>query len=134
MSAYREVRIGVEKIDLLLQFVRRRPIVVTFEYGKILAGEGAEPTVEVLLRDLEADIFLVEVRLDDMRILSDISHDNFLRSIGGAILNHVDFEVEIGLLHQNAFQRLCDIFCMIVGDHHDADLRPMRSTLLREKP
>src|SRR5712691_11504168 len=98
VGAYSEVGIGLEKIDLLLQFMGRGPIVVAFEDGQIFTCEGKVPTVEVLLLDLETDIFLVEVWLDDVWILSDIPHYDFLRSVRGAILNHVDFKVEIGLL------------------------------------
>jgi hypothetical protein len=131
MAAEAIARVLIQKINLLLQFLRGSPVVVTFTNGDVFTlGGGYHIREQDAAFALLILVFFLQDWPKERGILGIIISDDFCCAVSGGIVVDDDLHWEIGFLLEEAFNALFDKSLMIVGNATDAhqgtgSLRPL---------
>ena len=116
---------GVEEVDLFLEFVGVGPVVIAFAHGYIGSTGGFDGVVHYLGEG--AVFFRVLVLgfvdgMDDVGVLGGILTDDVGGVVGGGIIVDDSHEREVGLLHDKTFEAITKIGLVVVDEAFDGDL------------
>ena len=113
------VLMAFEKVDLLLQFQRVGPVVVTLADGNVFTLAGQQGSREVRHH--------AQVSIARQQAHTGIALREFLANgrgvVRAAVVTNDQFEREINVLRKNAFNGLFYIESMIEGNHANTDFR-----------
>ena len=115
---------GVQEVDLFLEFVGVGPVVVAFAEGYVGGTGGREGSIHYLGEG--AVFFRVLVLgfvdgMDDVGVLGSILADDVGGVVGGGIIVDDSHEREVGLLHDKTFETFTKIGLVVVDEAVDGD-------------
>ena len=118
VEAHCAFRMAVQEVYLLLEFVRRSPVIVAFKNGDVFASAGA-----IRLNKIweYAEVSIVEKQPDLVRVLGREPLNNAPGAVPRTVLGYHDFTIKRRFLYDCALDRLSDRSLLIVCDHQDAD-------------
>src|SRR6266478_3988772 len=119
MTADRIVRMGIEEVDLFLQFMLAGPVIVALKQCQVLTTAGSDSGNQVLR---SAEVMTSEEWYDSIGMTAVEFHKDFARAIRRAIFSDDDFVIKVHLLYQNALEGLRDESLVVIGDQYHAEL------------
>ena len=114
-------------IHLLLELERINPVVITLTKGNeftTTTGTNATAIAAKL-----GYIFMPPEDADFVWIFLLVLETDFAGLVVGAVFTNDEFEFEVSLLHHYAFNRLPNVWLVIVGDHVNRDNRMLAKFL-----
>ena len=114
---------GVQEVDLFLEFVGVGPVVVALAEGDVGGASGFDGVVHYLG---EGAFFRVLVLgfvdgMNDVGVLGGILTDDVGGVVSGSIIVDDSHEREVGLLHDKTFEALTKIGLVVVDEAFDGD-------------
>ena len=110
----------LQKIHLLLQLQRVRPVVVAFAEGDILAaaheaGVGALKAAGGAAVDGDVVFAAMEEEADLVGVTVGVGLADLPRAVGGFVFADEDLDGEVRLLHEHAVEAVADEVGVLVG-------------------
>ena len=115
---------GIEEVDLFLEFVGVGPVVVAFAHGYIGSTGGFYCIIHYLTQGAICFSPLVlgfVDGMDDVGVLGGILADDVGRVVGGGIIVDDSHERKIGLLHDKAFETVTKIGLVVEDEAVDGE-------------
>ena len=115
---------GVEEVDLFLEFVGVSPVVVALAEGYVGGTGGRDGGVHYLAQgaiSLSPLVLCFVDGMDDVWVLGGILADDVGGVVGGGIIMYNSHKRKIRLLHDKAFETFTKIGLVVVDEALDGD-------------
>lgn len=116
----RAIRILLEEANLFLEFQRARPVVVAVEKRNVIAAAGLEGAEEI---PQKTAVLVLQIQPDPVGETRGVRSHDRPRAVHRTVLADHDLDIEAGLLHEHALDRLRHVLLVVVGYEANADFR-----------